>query len=86
MRRFVAVIFSDWATASAANGALKESGANETAIYASAVVIKDAHGNISILDRSDSGSHVTAVAALIGGLSGLPADRLGSPWVRSAVA
>jgi uncharacterized membrane protein len=62
----------------ASNGsrALKELGESGTTVYASAIVIKDSNGKSSILDRSDSGSHVTATAALIGGLAGLPAGPL----------
>ncbi len=77
MHRFVTVIFPDKEMASAGNRALKDFGTNEVTIYASAVIFKDANGNIAIAERSDSGSHVTAIAALIGGLAGLPAGPLG---------
>jgi uncharacterized membrane protein len=76
MRKFGVAIFPDERAASNGCRALKELTERGTTIEASVVVCKHANGNISVLDRSDKESHVTAVAAMIGGLAGLPAGPL----------
>ena len=73
MRKFGVAIFPDERAASNGCRALKELTERGTTIEASVVVCKHANGNISVLDRSGKESHLTAVAAMIGGLAGLPA-------------
>jgi uncharacterized membrane protein len=73
MRKFAVAIFPDEKTACDGDRAVKELAERGLVIYAAAVVLKDTSGKIAILDRWDSGSHATAVAALIGGVAGLPA-------------
>jgi uncharacterized membrane protein len=77
LRKFGVAIFPDEKTASNGSRALKELGeGGDVTVYASVVIFKDSDGKISVLDHSDKGSHATAIAALIGGLAGLPAGPL----------
>ena len=76
LRKFGVAIFPDEKTASNGSRALKELGESGATVYASVIIVKHSNGNISVLDRSGKGSHATAIAALIGGLAGLPAGPL----------
>ena len=76
MHRFGVAVFPDERTASNGSRALKELIELGTTVDASVVVVKHANGNISVLDRSGKESHATAIAAMIGGLAGLPAGPL----------
>jgi uncharacterized membrane protein len=78
MRKLAVAIFPDEKTACDGDRAVKELAERGLVIYAAAVVLKDISGKIAVLDRWDSGSHTTAVAALIGGLAGLPAGPVGA--------
>jgi len=77
MRKFGVAVFPDERTASNGSRALKELSDHGTTVDALVVVVKHPNGNISVLDRSGGASHATAIAAMIGGLAGLPAGPLG---------
>ncbi len=76
MHRFGVAVFPDERTASNGSRALKEISEHGTTVDASVVVVKDANGNVSVLDRLGRESHATALAAMIGGLAGSPAGPL----------
>lgn len=76
MRKFGVAVFPDERAASNGSRALKELIEHGTTVDASVVVVKHANGSISVLDRSGRESHATAIAAMIGGLAGLPAGPL----------
>jgi uncharacterized membrane protein len=76
MRKFGVAVFSDETAASNGSRALKELIDHGTTVDASVVVVKNANGSISVLDRSGRESHAIATAAMIGGLAGLPAGPL----------
>jgi uncharacterized membrane protein len=75
MHRFDVAVFPDEKAASNASCALKELIEHGTTVD-TFVVVKRADGKILVLDRSDGESHATAIAAMIGGLAGLPAGPL----------
>ena len=72
MSKIVAAIFPDKAKADEGNLALKKLVADGIAVHASAIVSRDLDSKLSLLECAYKGSHVTAAAALIGGLAGLP--------------
>ena len=64
----LAVVFDDESSAYSGLSALKEShAAGNVTVYASAVIAKDAEGNIGIKQAQDEGPIGTAVGALVGG-------------------
>jgi uncharacterized membrane protein len=75
VHRFGVAVFHDEKAASNGSCALKELIEHGTTID-TFVVVKSADGIISVLDRSGGDSHATAIAAMIGGLAGLPAGPL----------
>ena len=75
MHRFGVAVFPDEIAASNGSCALKELIEHGTSVD-TFVVVKSADGTISVLDRSRGDSHATAIAAMIGGLAGLPAGPL----------
>jgi uncharacterized membrane protein len=75
VHRFGVAVFPDEKAASNGSCALKELIKHGTTVD-SFVVVKRADGKLSVLDRSDGESHATAIAAMIGGLAGLPAGPL----------
>jgi len=79
MTKIVAAIFPDEAKAHEGNLALKKLGAEGIAVYASALVSKNSDNRLTVLEHACAESHMTAVAALIGGLAGL------TRWLRSAL-
>ena len=78
MSQFVVATFPDVATATKANKSLRDFRATGMTVYGSALLGKDSNGRISVLHRVADSSHATAVAALIGGVAGLPAGPLGA--------
>jgi uncharacterized membrane protein len=76
MSKTVAAIFPDIAKAREGNLVLRKLGAEGIAVHTSAIVFKNSDSKLSVLDAAYDGSHVTAVAALIGGLAGLPGGPL----------
>ena len=75
MHRFGVAVFPDEKAASNGSSALKELIEHGTTVD-TFVVVKSADGIISVLGRSGGESHATAIAAMIGGLAGLPAGPL----------
>jgi uncharacterized membrane protein len=75
MNRFGVAVFPDEKAASNGSCALKELIEHGTTVD-TFVVVKRADGKISLLDRSGGESHAAAIAAMIGGLAGLPAGPL----------
>jgi uncharacterized membrane protein len=75
MHRFGVAVFPDEKAASDGSCALNELIEHGTSVD-TFVVVKSAVGKISVLDRSRGESHATAIAAMIGGLAGLPAGPL----------
>ena len=73
MSQFVVVVFSDKASADTGSLCLKKLGTEGMTIYRSVVLSKNLEGQISMSDRVEEKSYTTIVAALIGGLAGLPA-------------
>lgn len=72
MDRMVVVTFDDEKTAYEATKALKAiHGKGDTALYAAAVVAKDAEGKVSVKEAADEGPFGTAVGMLSGTLVGL---------------
>jgi len=76
MNKTVAVIFPDTGRAREGNLVLKKFGAEGIAVYASTIISKNSDGKLRVLEAAYDGSHVTAVAALIGGVAGLPGGPL----------
>jgi uncharacterized membrane protein len=75
MHRFDVAVFPDEKAASNGSCALDELIEQGTSVH-TFVVVKSAVGKMSVLDRSGGESHATAIAAMIGGLAGLPAGPL----------
>jgi uncharacterized membrane protein len=75
MHRFGVAVFPDEKAASNGSCALDELIEQGTSVH-TFVVVKSAVGKMSVLDRSGGESHATAIAAMIGGLAGLPAGPL----------
>jgi len=78
MSQFVVATFPSEAMATEANKSINELRAAGMTVYGWAVLGKDSKGRISVLHRVADSSHATAVAALIGGVAGLPAGPLGA--------
>jgi hypothetical protein len=72
MNKTVAVIFPDTGKAREGNLVLKKFGAEGITAHASAIISKNSDGKLRVLEAAYDGSHVTVVAALIGGLVGFP--------------
>src|SRR5580658_5615285 len=75
MHRFGVAVFPDEKAASNGSCALKELIGRDTTVD-TFVVVKRADGKTSVLDRSGGESYATEIAAMIGGLAGLPAGPL----------
>jgi uncharacterized membrane protein len=72
MSKIVAAIFPDKPKADEGNLALKKLVADGIAVHASVIVSRTSDSKLSVVEYAYEGSHVTAAAALIGGLAGLP--------------
>jgi uncharacterized membrane protein len=76
MNKIVALIFPEKANADVANLAFEKFGAEGIEVYALTIISRNSDGRLSVLEHTYDGSHVTAVAAMIGGLAGLPGGLL----------
>lgn len=80
MNKIVVAIFRDKAGADEGNLALKKIVAEGISVSASAIIFKNSNNQLSVLEHAHDASHVTAVAALIGGLAGLPGGPLAAAF------
>ena len=76
MNKIVAFIFPEKANADEANLAFKKFCAEGIEVYALTIISKDSDSRLSVLEHTYDGSHVTAVAAMLGGVAGLPGGLL----------
>ena len=67
MNKIVAFIFPEKANADEANLAFKKFCAERIEVYALTIISKDSDSRLSVLEHTYDGSHVTAVAAMLGG-------------------
>jgi uncharacterized membrane protein len=76
MNKTVALIFPGKANADRANPAFRKLSADGIKVYALTIITRNLDRRLSVLEHIYHGSHVTAVAAMIGGLAGLPGGLL----------